>query len=63
MGEIAQEYQGAEDLIFRGILDPFENAMKALDCLSRKMHITQTYTISGDCPVKNIRCRGEREEA
>ena len=42
---VAQGYQVAEDLMFRGILDLFENVMKALDCLSRKMHtlkITQT---------------------
>ena len=42
---VAQGYQVAEDLMFRGILDLFENVMKALGCLSRKMHmlkITQT---------------------
>lgn len=64
VGEIAQGYQVAEDLIFGEILDLFENMMKALDISPEKctLKITQTYIISGDCQIKNIQCREEREK-
>lgn len=42
--------QVAEDLMFRGILDLFENVMKALGCLSENAHVknhTNFYTVSG----------------